>query len=129
MATYPDIDAALYTALDASIVDVYREFAPDGAALPYVIFYLTAGGPTNTEPGIVLDQVYRVESRGSTQAEAFAAHQAVYAALHNQTLNIAGWGNYWTACEGEVRLFPELYNGNQLYRTVWDIRIKAAEEA
>lgn len=134
MATYPSLDAAVFSLLSGAtaITDVvgtkiYNLQAPSGVSLPYLIFYLGSGVIPNTEPRDTINNVYRIESRQTTRAGAETLHNAVYSAVHEQALTIAGWSNYWLVCEGEQR-FVENVSGVQYWRFVWDVRIRASRD-
>ncbi len=132
--SWPSLAGALFSKLnnDAALTvligsKIYSLEAAEGTALPYVIFYVTAGLVPNIVPRETLNQVYSVESRATTRGLAEDVHQAVYAALHKQTLTISGWTNYWMACERAYE-FSEQLGGVTYYRFVWDIRISASKD-
>jgi len=136
--SYPAVDAALYTILnnDATLTTyigakVYANQAPEGAALPYLVFYQALGGSENVCPRDTINQVYRVETRRgeaqpSTVATALQIHAQVKAVLHNKTLTISGWTNYLMRVEREQK-FTEMYHSSNIHRFVWDVRIRASE--
>lgn len=142
MATLPDVAGALHSKLagtsaitDITSTRIYHRQAESGTTYPVVLFYSGAATVENTTPRISMDDVWRVESttiqgNGSNENEqaAYALHQAVYTALHQQTLTIAGWSNFWMACERQQSLPPENTDGTQFWRFVWDVRIRISEE-
>jgi len=134
MATFPNLDAALFSKLTndngvKTIVTarVYSLFAPEGATMPYVIFYEADGKIPNTCPRDTGDVVYRVESRATSLAGGVALHGAIYTALHESSLTVSGWTNYALTCTREMR-FPEDLSGVQYFRFVWDVRIRLSKD-
>lgn len=132
MPSLPSVDTALYSSLTAasgltSLVGtkIYNLQAPPGAALPYVVFYLASGLIPNIVQRDTLDFVYRAEGLASTRASAEAIQQQIYAALHESTLTISGWSNYWLACETITSLFENV-EGDPRWRYIGDYRVKAS---
>lgn len=130
----PDLDEAVYDALtnDAGVSAlvssrVYNLLAPSGSELPYIVFYIASGVIPNAVPHEQLNYVYRVDCWAYTRALAEDMSQAVYTALHKQTLTLTGWTNYRMQCEQEQRLL-ETFEGRQYHRNVWDVRILASKD-
>jgi len=133
MSSLPAVETALYSALSGNSgvttavgTRLYNPQAPAGTVLPYVLFYLASGLMPNQSPRLDIHHVYRVEAVGRTRAQAEAAFNAVFAALHLKTLTVTGWSNHWTACERVVSLVDNL-EGVQFHRRIGDFRIMAAE--
>ena len=131
MATIPDLDATIYTALSGAAgvtalvsTKIYAIQAPAGTALPYVTFEIASGLIGNVVPRDTINYVVRVHAWASTRAAAASLSGAIYTALHETAPAISGWNNYWTVCDGEQR-FVENVSGTQIYHFVWDVRIKA----
>ena len=132
--TYPDLDGAVYSKLAGtagitSIVStrIYNLQAPANATLSYIIFYAGSEIVPNTQPRNDLNAVYRVDSWSATRAGAEALSAAVFSALHEETLTIAGWSNYWMVCESKQVLIQNV-DGKQYFRRVWDVRIRASKD-
>ena len=106
---------------------VYTTAAPPGAAMPYVVIDLPAGQMDNTTPRQAIDDVYRVHSWAEAPSTAASVHGAVYDAVHDNGLTLAGWSNYSTKCESQQKLFDNL-TGTNYWHFVWDVRIRAAED-
>ena len=133
MADYPDISKALFEKLTGTgavtalvSTRIYDQYVPLGIARPYVVFYHAGGGPGNTVPRETIDTVFRVEAVGEDNPTTKAVFNAVFAALHGQTLTISGWSNYWTKVDG-VRTLVDQVDGKQLHRRMADVQIKACE--
>lgn len=104
---------AALTALLASAQAVYNAVTSASAALPYVVFSLNAGGPTNRTPRRAETLVYLVKGVAKADAARAADIDAqIDAALHNQTLTVVGWSNYWLTRESRVR-FDEMDSGGK----------------
>lgn len=135
MATLPSIDQAVYSKLSAaaslaSLVStrIAESQAPSGWALPYIIFYQASQVLPNDTPRDDINTVYRVEAVAGTRAAAEALHQAIYAVMHNESLTITGWSNYWTRCIGVIKPPVENVEGKQYHRRVGEYRIRAARD-
>ncbi len=102
------LEEALYNTLsDSSIAaagasGVYNRIAPQGAALPYVIYQWQGGGDENSSPRRARNTVYAVQALAETLDDAEAIDAAVDALLHNQSLTVPGWTNFWMAREGDI---------------------------
>lgn len=93
------------TALLASAQSVFNSVTSETAALPYVVFSLNAGGPLNQSPRRSESLVYLVKGVTRTGIKnAGEIDDQIDAALHNQTLAVTGWSNYWLVRETRVRL-------------------------
>jgi hypothetical protein len=105
------IDVAIFTKLGAAAgltalvsTRIYARQAPQGAALPYVIFSHQAGGQVNMEPVDRLELVYWIRGFATTQAAAGAIDDQISAALHRQTLTATGWAHLGCQRESDQRL-------------------------
>lgn len=134
MPSLPSVDTAFYSALSAGTAltarvgsAIYNLQAPPGVALPYVVYYLASGLIPNVVQRDTLDFVYRVEGLATTRGSAEAIHQQIYAVLHESTLTITGWTNYWTACETITPIFENV-SGSPRWRFVGDYRVKASSD-
>lgn len=76
---------------------VYYGLAPDGDAVPYVIFNLQSGAEENATPTDSERRTYLVKAVADTvgSAQVLAGH--VDDLLHKQTLTCAGYANFYTA--------------------------------
>jgi hypothetical protein len=130
----PDTATALYAKLTgasglAALVStrVYNLQAPAGAAFPYVVITLVAGDNLNIIEGDIHREAWRAAAWSSTSAKHSNQVAAqVYAALHQQTLSIAGgWTNHWMACRRKVQLV-ETVGQTQYWGTVWDVEVEVS---
>lgn len=129
------LGSALYSTLagGSALIDrlggtaIYNTVAPQGASLPYVVFFVSAGRDINSSPRRARDYVVTVKA--VTDAGVKAATELdgeIDAILHDAELDITGWGNYWTMRESDI-MYTEV-GGNTLY---WHVggqyRIRVAE--
>lgn len=135
MTTYiPAAGSALYAKLcGASSVTnlvsqrVWESLAPPKSARPYIVYYLGSGRYPNAVPRDTINWVFRVEAVGDTRAKAEQVADAVFGTLHESTLTIPGWSNYWLAGEG-VATLSETVDGAQRWRYIADFRVKASKD-
>ena len=92
---------ALVTALGGTAI--YHGFAPEGKALPYVVWSYSGGGHENMTPHESVNLV--IYARGyAASAKQAAQIDAHIADLMETTLTVTGWNNYWLAREESIVL-------------------------
>ena len=103
------LEAAIYTKLNVASVKsgagatgVYNRIAPQGAALPYVIFQWQGGGDENDHPKRSRNLVYTVKALAATVTAAETIDAACDALLHDGSLTISGYSLFWLRREGDV---------------------------
>jgi hypothetical protein len=106
-----ELDTALYnrltggtalTALLAGTASVYNQIAPEGAALPYALYQLAAGGDENETPMRSKQLVYNIKGVSATGAKsAGQIDNAIDDLLHRVTLTVTGWTDILTKREGD----------------------------
>ena len=122
------IETGLYNALagDTALIAelgstaIYSRHAPQGAALPFVVFNHAGGGKENLTPSDMQNHVYLVkavasQAQGAKKAGTLAG--LVLSALHNTTLTVSGYTNFYTAAEEEVQLTETARDGTMIYHT------------
>lgn len=128
------IETGLYTALNVSAITtklggsyIYDPVAPPGQSRPYIIFTHTGGGHENINPSDLRNHVYLVKGVADGKKVAGEVHDLILAALHNQTVTVSGYTNFWTAAEEEVRMVEVLDDGTMVYHcgAYYRIRIDA----
>jgi Protein of unknown function (DUF3168) len=117
--------AALTTALGGAYI--YNRVAPQGQAPPYVVFNHSGGGHENITKSDMQNHVYMVKvvtsgPQGSKLAGTI--NDLVIAALHNSTLTITGYTNFWTALEEEVQFTETAPDGTYIFHTGGYYRIR-----
>lgn len=114
MSVYTKLYPALYnqltagttvTALLAGTTAIYDGMAPPNAAKPYVVLYDRGGGQQNiTSSNLVTKLVEVTAFAGGATGRAVAGtiDAAISALLHQQTLTVTGWTNYWMSREQDT---------------------------
>ena len=102
------LETGIYNKLNVSAVTnlatggVHNKIAPQGTALPYVIFQWQGGGDLNETPRRTRGPVYTVKAIAESQDTAEAIDEQIDILMHYQTLTVTGWVNYMTRREGDV---------------------------
>ena len=116
------LNAALYskltggTALVSALggTCIYHGLAPEGAALPYVVWSYAAGGHENMTPRESVNAVIYVRAYAAS-AKTAAILDGYVAELMETELSVTGWNNYWLAREESIVL-PET---DEAGKTTW----------
>jgi hypothetical protein len=117
-----ELNTALYSTLSAGTAllsllggtAIYHLQAPDGAALPYLIYSWQGGGPT-TEVRYLTSQVEFIRAYGTTALQAGSIMAAADALLDYTPMTVSGWTNIFLAREGDYEMVETLPNGEQVY--------------
>ena len=119
--------ATALTALLSGTTAIYALQAPEGAALPYVVYNIQGGGDTNETANRVKDLLVFVRGYATTNARAGSIDAAIDTALHYVPFTgVSGWTNIWLAREQDLELVENPPTGSQvfmngaLYRVVLD---------
>jgi hypothetical protein len=123
MSAYTVLNTAIFnqlkggTALISALggTALYYIQAPDLATQPYVIWSWSGGGDENITPNRTKNLMILFRSFAATPAQAGSIDNLVDARLHNQTLTVTGWTNFWLARETEVALQENLPSGEKSY--------------
>ena len=107
-------DGTLTTALSAATA-IYESFAKKGVALPYCIYQHMGGGDENLTPSRMLNEVWLVKGVSESLAAAKTIAAAIDDVLHDQTLTVSGWTNFWTARENAVKYAEVGDDGKPIY--------------
>lgn len=107
---------------------IFYQQASVGVGIPYVVFYIASGVMPNETPRGDLDWVFRVEAVANYPGSATAIQDAVFTALHEQALSLAGWTNYRMQCINVLDLPPNATEGVQYFRRVGEYRVRASED-
>ena len=116
------LNAALYskltggTALVSALggTCIYHGIAPEGAALPYMVWSYAAGGHENMTPRESVNAVIYVRAYATTAKQA-ATIDGLAAELMETKLTVTGWNNFWLAREESIVL-PETDSAG---KTTW----------
>lgn len=125
------VGSALYAALTTSAgtafygTRVFEQLAPEGVALPYVVFTQIAGGNDNLTPNSSADLVYSVECIAQSLGSARTGNGYIQSALGSVQFqfNVTGYSNY--ACQRQ-EAFARLDNvgGTQYWRRGDNYRVR-----
>lgn len=113
------------TALLAGTASVYNEIAPRGAAAPYVIFGLQAGGDENMIPVRYKNYLYRIKAVSETSMKNAGQIDAqIDALMHDTTLTVSGWQNFWCMRESDFRYVETTSEGRNIWHAGGVYRIR-----
>lgn len=99
---------ALVSALGGTAI--YSAQAPDGAALPYIVYSLQAGGQEYA-PGTLENHLWYVRAYAAGEKTAGDLYALADALLDGQTLTVTGWRNFATRRIEDISLPEETPNG------------------
>ena len=122
-----DLEAAIFskltgastvTSLLATSGSVFNVTVPTGYGYPLILFNLQGGGDLNDTPRRAKEPLYQVKALSDiSMYEAGQIDDAMDAVLHNTTLTVSGWTNYWCARESDVRFAESLPDGSYIYHS------------
>lgn len=132
-----ELNAAIYTRLQGTAItsrlagttSIYHMQAPEGTALPYVVYNLQGGGDTNDTQNRVKDLVVsiRAYAKGNSGAAVAGSIDAqIDAAFHLVPLTVSGWTDIWLARETDLETVENEPSGNKIcmaggfYRIILD---------
>lgn len=130
-----ELDSALYTRLQGTAVTsllsgttaIYKNQAPEGATLPYIVFNKQSGSPWNLDANRVDDLLYYIRAySGNSAAQAGSIDAQIDTALHLTPLTVSGWTNIWIARESNIELVSTepsgrlIHSAGALYRIIID---------
>lgn len=111
------------TALLAGTASVYNAAVPRGVSFPCVVVNLQGGGDANETPRRRKDLLYQAKAISTASMTAAGAiDNEVDSLLHNKTLTVTGWTNFWLARERDIRYVEvdpegvEYYHSGGIYR-------------
>jgi hypothetical protein len=106
---------------------VYNEMAPQGAALPYIVMALNAGGKTNRTPTDEGDVRHVVKVISTSASEAAQVAGAIEADLHEVSLALdAPWTAY--RCQAlTVVKYLEQVERVQYFHSGWIVRTRVSK--
>ena len=117
-------DSALTTELGGTVI--YNKRAPQTPGNKYVIFQWQGGGDENLTKQRTKNLVYGVFGVAKTQADAATIDGLIDTVLHNQSVTVTGWNNYWLARETDINFVEEDASGVPRYTVggLYRIRIE-----
>lgn len=102
-------DATLTTLLGGAYV--YNGIAPRGKDLPYIIFTQQSGTELNRTPRRETEFLYLVKALSPSLATAGTIADRIDAVLHDTTLTVTGWTNFWCRRATTVRYIETTEQG------------------
>ena len=103
---------ALTTALGGTAI--YHLHAPEGAALPYIVFGWQGGGDLNIDPNETNESVQFVRVYAATDAQAGTIDGLIRARLHRQNVPVTGYNTVYCWREGDYETV-ETTAGSDIY--------------
>ena len=104
------------TALTAALggTAIYHLHAPEGAALPYVVFGWQGGGDLNIDPNETNESVQFVRVYAATDAQAGTLDGLIRTRLHRQNVPVTGYNTVYCWREGDYETV-ETTAGSDIY--------------
>ena len=129
------LETGLYTKLSAGTAlttllggtAIYNALATQGTALPYVVFFKSSGGDDNTSPRRARSLVYTVKAVADRAYTAGDIDDELDTLLHEATLTVTGWNDYWIMREVDVSYEERLANGNVVFHRGGQYRIRLSQ--
>ncbi len=114
------------TNLLASNTAVYpADDVPSGSLFDYVMYGLSAGGPSNDSPHDAENMVYTVQAVSNvSKRRAVAIDDALRALLHRASLTVTGWSHYYLARIAEIEYTEVNAEGMEFYHVGAEYRIR-----
>lgn len=108
--------ATAVTSLLAGTTSVYALQAPEGAALPYIVWNVQGGGDTNDTSNRLKNLVIFIRAYATTNARAGSIDAAIDTALHFVPFTgVTGWTNIWLARETDLETVENPPTGSQVF--------------
>ena len=116
------------TALLAGTTSVYNAAVPMGASFGCVVFQLQGGGDYNETPRRRKELLYTVKAVSATSMQnAGLIDNQIDALLHEATLTVSGWTNYWTMREEDISYVETSPEGRNYWHSGGIYRIRLCE--
>lgn len=105
---------------------IYHMQAPDGAALPYVVYSQVSGGDLNETPNREKSQLYFIRAYAASMGAA-GTLDALVDALMRTNLSVSGWSTYWTAREDDFTLVENPTDQSKIFMAGAYYRVSLSE--
>ncbi|HRS74554.1 MAG TPA: DUF3168 domain-containing protein [Anaerolineaceae bacterium] len=124
----PALNTAIYTAIGGTLTSagtaVFYLAAPDGQALPYIVWDYTADIDENMDRNRTRNSLVFIRAYASTAGAAGTIDGQVDALLHMKALTITGWSNFWTARENSFSSVETDQSGRKVFMAGAEYRIR-----
>ena len=108
--------ATALTSLLAGTTSVYYLQAPEGAALPYVVFNIQGGGDVNDTANRLKNLIIFIRGYATSTVRAGSIDSAIDTAIHLVPFtNMTGWTNIWLARETDLETVENPPSGSPIY--------------
>lgn len=126
-ALYSKLNAATaLTALLSGTTAIYNMQAPEGAALPYVVFQNYGGGPDNLTPRDARTQPMLIKAYASSAMLAGSIDAQIHAAIIGG-VSVTGYTNFWLSRDQDVTTVETPPDGENVYMAGAVYRIRLSE--
>ena len=107
---------------------IYNAMMPRGSSYPAVVFGHQGGGDANQTPRRSKNVLYTIKAVSNLSMKAAGEVDALIDDLmHEHTLTVAGWDNYWTMREQDVRFVETTAEGSNFWHVGGIYRIRLCE--
>jgi hypothetical protein len=124
----PALNTAIYSRLAGTYTSagtkVYYLQAPDNAALPYIVFDYVASRDENMTQNRTKDCSMFIRAYGTTPGQAGTIDGQIDGRLHNVTLTVSGYTNFWTMRENAYSLSEVDASGRKTFMAGADYRVR-----
>lgn len=124
----PALNTAIYTAIGGTLTSagtaVYYLAAPDGQALPYVVWDYTADIDENMDRNRTRNSLVYIRAYAATAGAAGTIDSQIDALLHMKALTVTGWSNFWTARENSFSSVETDQSGRKVFMAGAEYRIR-----
>lgn len=103
---------------------IYHAQAPDGTALPYLVFSTQSMIDENQTANRTKNALVYVRAYATKAAQAGSIDAAADALLHDVPLTVTGYTNFWLRRDGEVELIENTPNGSKIYSSGATYRVR-----
>jgi len=117
----------LTAALNNGTASLFTPIAAQGAALPLVRFFMSSGLDDNDSPRRAKTYMYSVIAEADDAKEAGDIDALVDTRLHNATLTVTGWNDYWCRRESDVNYEEKTQGAGLIFHRGAQYRIRMAE--
>lgn len=103
---------------------IYFEQAPDGQALPFVVWSYQFGGDQNRTNNREITMGVYVRGYAATPSLAGSIDAAVDALMHRGSISVSGWTNYDTQRESSVSMIENQRSTEQVFMSGGVYRVR-----
>jgi hypothetical protein len=136
MSVFNALNTALYnklaggTALTTLLggTAIYYQQAPDHTNLPYVIWSYAGGGDENMTPGRMKNNIIYARGYAANAALAGSIDAQVDALLHDGSLSVSGWSNFWLARETDLETQDTMDSGDKVFMSGGFYRVRLSQQ-